>query len=163
MSREKDLKRVEDAVEALGNLIQGRKPATRRAALAGVDLPRSGQRLLWQIVELGPIRISDLARELGLADAAISRRVAALEAGGYVERESSRYDGRVSLIRSTAAGRRAARRLRRATDEIFQELMHEWNARDLADLSALMERLVVDLGAGPTRDARARRSDLRQG
>ena len=66
---------------------------------------------------------------------------------GTAQRLRSESDGRVSLIRASAEGRRAARRLRRATDAIFEELMGDWNARDLADLSGLLERLVRDLGA----------------
>jgi len=145
MSRDKDLKRAEDAVEALGRLVGSNRPAARRADRAGVALGRNAQRLLWIIMSEGPIRISDLARAAGTSDPIASRQVSALEAEGLAERLASPKDGRVWLVRATPLGRRTAQSLRRATDEIFEEQMKGWAARDLADLSDLLERLVRDL------------------
>jgi len=146
---EKDLKRVEDAVEALGRLFGGQRPAAARAERAGIPLARTGQRLLWHIVTEGPIRISDLSRAVGLTDPVTSRQVAALESEGLVDRRASPEDGRVSLIRPTAAGRRAGRRLRQAADEIFRKQIGNWSAEDLATLAPLLEQLVKDLRRKP--------------
>jgi DNA-binding MarR family transcriptional regulator len=145
MSAEKDLKRVEDAVEGLGRYFRGSAPARRRAEIAGIALSRTVQRLLWFIVTDGPIRISDLARTAGSTDPIVSRQVSALEAEGLVERLTSDRDGRVSLVRATAEGRRAGRKLRQAADEIFREQMKGWSAKDLGDLAHLLERLGADL------------------
>lgn len=146
---EKDLKRVEEAVEALTRLFGGRGPARARAERAGIPLNRTAQRLLWFVVTEGPIRISDLARADDTTDPIASRQVALLESEGYVERLASPSDGRVSLVRATAKGRQAGARLRRATDEIFRELMSGWSSRDLGQLSNLLERLVLDLRSEP--------------
>ena len=70
-------------------------------------------------------------------------------------RASSPVDGRVAMVRPTAAGRRAGRRLRRAADEIFQERLSEWSARDLAALAGLLERLTQDLRRSEAEKARA--------
>jgi DNA-binding MarR family transcriptional regulator len=148
MAREEDLQRVEHAVERLARLFQSQKPAARRAALSGVDLTRTAQKLLWHVITEAPIRISDLARDVGMSDAVVSRQVQALEHEGLVERRPSPKDGRVSLVRPTARGRGAGRRLRRAADTIFHEKMTRWSARDLAALAEHIERLVADLGDG---------------
>ena len=145
MSADKDLKRVEDSVEALSRLLGSHRAVARRAEVSGVDLGRTAQHLLWFIVTEGPIRISDLARAARTTDPIVSRQVAALEAEGYVERRASPQDGRVSLIRATAEGRRAGRRLRRAADEIFRSLLEGWTNGELAELAPLLERLVGDL------------------
>jgi len=149
MTIDKDLQRIQDAVEALGRLFQKRKPASLRAALAGVDLTRTEQQLLGHIVTKGPIRISDLAREVGIADAAASRQVSALVSRGFVERLTTSDDGRVSLVRTTQKGRATGRRLRKAANEIFRELIAGWSAKDLTDAAEHLERLVDDLGKRP--------------
>lgn len=143
--RAKDLRRAEEALGALGRLIGGNQPAAERARRAGVSIGRNAQRLLWFIVTEGPIRISDLARIAGTSDPIASRQVTALEAEGFIERLTSPEDGRVWLVRPTAAGRRVGQALRRATDEIFDEQMADWGATDLAALTDGLERLVRDL------------------
>ncbi len=145
MDRDKDLQRVEDAVEALARLFQGQQPAARRAARAGVDLSRTAQKVLWHVVTEAPIRISDLARQVGLSDAVVSRQVTALEDDGLVARRPSHEDGRVALVTPTPRGRAAGRRLRRAADEIFREQLRDWSHPDLADFATHLERLVHDL------------------
>lgn len=149
MAIDKDLQRVEDAVEMLGRLFQGQGPAARRAERAGIDLSRTAQKLLWHVATEAPIRISDLAKQVGMADALVSRQVSALEQRGLLERRASRDDGRVALVRPTAKGRAAGRKLRRAADEIFREQMAGWSARDLAGLADHLERLAVDLKRRP--------------
>ena len=149
MAREKDLQRVEEAVESLARMIQRQKPAAMRAARAAVDLSRTAQKLLWHVTTEAPIRISDLARDVGMSDAVVSRQVSALEEEGLVERRTSTEDGRVAFVRPTAQGRAIGRRLRRAADAIFHEQMEDWTARDLGALAEHLERLVQDLRHGP--------------
>jgi DNA-binding MarR family transcriptional regulator len=149
VSVEKNLQRVEDAVEGLGRLFQGQGPAALRAQRAGVDLSRTAQKLLWHVATEAPIRISDLARDVGMADALVSRQITALEKRGLVERLASPDDLRVSLVRPTAKGRAAGRKLRRAADEIFREQLSDWSARDLQGLAGHLERLLVDLRRRP--------------
>jgi DNA-binding MarR family transcriptional regulator len=146
---DKNLQRVEDAVEGLGRLFQGQGPAVLRGQRAGVDLSRTAQKLLWHVATEAPIRISDLARDVGMADALVSRQISALEERGLVERLASSEDRRVSLVRPTARGRAAGRKLRRAADEIFREQMSSWSAPDLLELAGNLERLLGDLRRRP--------------
>jgi DNA-binding MarR family transcriptional regulator len=146
---DKNLQRVEDAVEGLGRLFQGQGPAVLRGQRAGVDLSRTAQKLLWHVATEAPIRSSDLARDVGMADALVSRQISALEERGLVERLASSEDRRVSLVRPTARGRAAGRKLRRAADEIFREQMSSWSAPDLLELAGNLERLLGDLRRRP--------------
>lgn len=138
-----------DTVEGLGRLFHSQKPAERRARQAGVDLSRTGQKLLWHVVTEAPIRISDLARQVGMSDALVSRQISSLEAQGLAERRPSAEDGRVAFVEPTSKGRSVSRRLRTAGDDIFQEQMSNWSPADLADLADHLERLLNDLRTGP--------------
>ncbi|MDJ0788160.1 MAG: MarR family transcriptional regulator [Myxococcota bacterium] len=140
-----DLQRVERAMERLARIGRSRSAASLRASRAGIDLPGAAQQVLRRVIEHGPIRISDLAGRVHMADAAVSRQVTALEEQGLVARAASPDDGRVALVRATPAGRGAGRRLRRAADAIFQQCLADWSDRDLARLAGLIERLAGDL------------------
>jgi len=142
---QRDLQRIETAMESLARVGQSRRAARARAARAGVHLTGAAQKVLRQAIENGPIRISDLARGSDMSDAVVSRQVTVLENGGLVTRVASPDDGRVAMVKPTAAGRQASGRLRRAADEIFQAYLQRWSAKELTDLADLMERLAGDL------------------
>ncbi len=151
MPMTRDLQRVEAAMERLARIGQGRKSSSRRAARAGVSLSGAAQQVLRAVIEHAPVRISDLARATHMSDAAVSRQVTQLEADDLVVREACADDGRVARVRPTRAGTRAGARLRSAADEIFQEHLSGWRARDLERLADLMERLGDDLMSGNDR------------
>jgi DNA-binding MarR family transcriptional regulator len=147
MPLERDLRRVESALEQLARLGRSRRGDALREARSGVRLPRATQLVLRRVAESGPQRVSEIARALRMGDAAVSRHVTALEAGGLLTRSGSPDDGRVAVVATTAAGQRAHRKLRDAADGIFREHLAGWGSRDLSQLAALMERLVADLRA----------------
>lgn len=156
MPLEDDLQRVERAMEGLARVGRSRSAANARSERARVKLTGAAQQVLRRVIEESPVRISDLARRIQMGDAAVSRQVTSLEEQGLAARASTPEDGRVAMVRPTPAGRRAGRRLRRAADEIFQERLSEWSARDLASLAELIERLARDLrrpDAGEIRSA----------
>ncbi len=141
----RDLQRIENAMEVLARVGQSRRAAALRAERAGVRLTGAAQKVLRYTVEDGPARISDLARRTGMSDAVVSRQVTALEGEALVRRVGSSDDGRVAVVKPTASGRQVSKRLRRAADEIFQEHLAGWSVKDLGRLADLMERLGGDL------------------
>ena len=160
MPLERNLQRIETALEQLSRVTRSRRADAERAARAGVHLPRASQMVLRQTAEAGPVRISDLARALHVSDAAASRSVTALENEGLIVRSTSPDDGRVALVEITSRGRLVQRRLREAQDEIFHSSLAHWSREDLAQLAELMDRLAADLRAlpGATGNARDGRS-----
>ena len=150
MPLDRNLRRIEAALEQLSRVVRSRRADGERAARAGVRLPRVAQMVLRETVESGPVRISDLARALHMSDAVASRTVSALEAEGLIERSGSPDDGRVALVDITARGRRVQRRLREAQDEIFGESLAHWSRQDGARLADLLERLADDLRTLPS-------------
>ena len=143
-----DLQRIETAMEALARVGQSRRAARVRATRAGVHLTGAAQKVLRRAIEDGPIRISDLARGSHMSDAVVSRQVTVLENEGLAARVASTKDGRVAMVKPTAAGRQVAGRLRAAADEIFQDTLQRWSRKDLAKLAERMERLSADLRSG---------------
>ncbi len=67
-------------------------------------------------------RVSRLAQEFGLTEATVSDAVKALEEKGLLSRQAWAQDGRVSLLRLTAKGRRLAQRLSGWADVMREHL-----------------------------------------
>ena len=89
----------------------GRHVSTRAAAQLYGDLPSFG----WALLAARSSRTATSAaarspRAAGVDVSVASRQLAVLERAGYVERRPDPRDGRASLLRLTAAGRRRARR-----------------------------------------------------
>jgi DNA-binding MarR family transcriptional regulator len=60
----------------------------------------------------GPMRLGALGRRLGVAPSTLSRNLTRLQESGAVIRQPEPNDGRASRVALTAAGRRAAERIR---------------------------------------------------
>jgi DNA-binding MarR family transcriptional regulator len=119
-----------------------------RPTVAGAGLTPSQTSVLFTIVRLGPLRLSELAEIEGLNPTMLSRIAAQLCADGLIRREADPDDRRAAFLRATAAGRRIRERTHRertqalsahveALDEHQREAL--WNA--LPVLEELAERL----------------------
>ncbi len=148
MTRRKDLRRIEQAMVELNRLARSGQGDAERAERAGVSIPGAAQRVLYQLVERGDARLTDLARRTGGDPGILSRQIDLLEEVGLVVRTPDPNDGRARVLRVTAQGRRVSARLRRAQDETFATLLARWSATDLAAAAEVMERLARDLRPG---------------
>ncbi len=110
-------------------------------ARAGVDVDRSGILILAALHRLGPLRLSDLAADVGLDRSTISRQVAAVVRSGYVQKTSDPADARASLLTLTPRGQGARRRLACAWQEIVVELLADWPPDEQAQFGRLLGRL----------------------
>src|SRR6266542_4447717 len=79
---------------------------TRLAARHVTTMPHATMRLLGRLDELGPTRISDLARADRCSQPTMSTLVQRLEDAGWVRRDPDPADSRASLIGLTQDGRR---------------------------------------------------------
>jgi DNA-binding MarR family transcriptional regulator len=91
---------------------------------AGISGPRAS--VLSVVVFRGPIAIGELATLEQVRPATISRMVKEMELEGLVARSSDPADGRIALVRATAAGRK---------------LLGEARRRRVGALAAMLERL----------------------
>jgi DNA-binding MarR family transcriptional regulator len=84
-----------------------------RPTVAGSGLTPSQISVLFTIVRLGPLRLSELAEIEGLNPTMLSRIAAQLCEEGLIRREADPEDRRAALVRATAAGRRIRERIHR--------------------------------------------------
>ncbi len=131
--------------------------AVRRArGAAPQDLPDrltlSQYSLLMPLAAGGPVRISQLAAEAGIAPSTASRILDALERRDIVRRAPSAEDRRGVVVSLTAAGARALRRqdewMRGRQLAFFSELPGSEQAV-VSDLLVRVADLIDELSAGP--------------
>jgi len=138
-------RRLNEAIGALHRVVGSPRLNATIAARSGVPLSSGSLRILGLVLEHGPIDLSLLAERAQLAPNALSRHVKALEAQGFVVRETLPDDRRVSVVTATAEGRDAVRRFLRANDRMMAGSLADWTDDELDDLSSRLERLVSDL------------------
>jgi DNA-binding MarR family transcriptional regulator len=105
--------------------------------------------VLLHVVRAGPMRLSELSAAEGINPTMLSRVVSDLADAGLLERSSDQGDRRAAWVKSTAAGRRLAERMRRERTDALNVALealpeHERNVVEHA-LPAL-ERLAEQLG-----------------
>lgn len=131
-----------DTTTAVGDLVRSlyRLGHVQRelARHAFSELGSQGFTALALIHTDGPVRVSDVARRLGVDLSVASRQVAALVTAGYAHRERDAEDARVSLLTTTEAGRRVLTDSHARMVEAVETALADWEP---ADVTALAERL----------------------
>jgi DNA-binding MarR family transcriptional regulator len=92
----------------------------------------------------GPLRVSEVAQQLGIDLSVASRQIASLKAEGYVERREDDRDRRARLVAITPAGRRALRESHRQMVSAFTQVLEGWDDEDVDTLTRGLERLRDD-------------------
>jgi DNA-binding MarR family transcriptional regulator len=103
---------------------------------------------------LGPLRITALAREVGLDRQAVSRHMAHLERANLVERGPDPYDRRSILLQLTDAGRLELEQLQREIAGLIDRQLMSWSEGEAARFANQLEQF-VDGVRGPWLAARA--------
>jgi DNA-binding MarR family transcriptional regulator len=133
------------AIEQLVRQIYGLGVVRREIARhALAELGSQGFNALAAIWKDGPMRVSDVARELGVDLSVASRQVAALISAGYVEREADERDRRAAVVSLTDAGRKVLGESHRRMVHAFGEALGDWSEDDLERLSDGLARLNND-------------------
>jgi DNA-binding MarR family transcriptional regulator len=120
--------------QALGAEDAGILSPTLSAALATIEVH-------------GPLTPSELAERERVQRPTATRVIARLSEAGLVERTPDPSDGRVSLVSTTAEGRKLVRRLRRRKDEYLARRLAELDPGDVAALERaadVLERLLEE-------------------
>jgi DNA-binding MarR family transcriptional regulator len=118
------------------------------AAAAGIECERAAFLVMRRVVSEGPIRVTDLARDLGLDPSTISRHLGAVERRGWVQRHPDPLDRRAALVGATEAGELVVSRLEAERRRFLAEVLAHWDPSDREALFELTERFVDDLIAG---------------
>lgn len=112
-----------------------------------VELGGQGFTALAVVAVQGPLRVSDVALDLGVDLSVASRQLAALAADGYVERRPDANDRRAQLVEITPAGRRALTDAHRRMVAAFDEVLSGWSDAEVDALRAGIDRLRTDHAA----------------
>ena len=109
--------------------------------------------LLRAIVEAGEIRSSDLASQLFVTKTSISRYVNGMLDEGLLIQRRDPSDGRATLLRVSASGRREFEEREARRSAVIQELCQDWPAKDVTELTTLLKRLNDGVQSALTRSA----------
>jgi DNA-binding MarR family transcriptional regulator len=115
------------------------------ASQAGIDCERAGFLVMRRVVSEGPIRVTDLARDLGLDPSTISRHLRAVEVRGWVRRVADPGDRRAALVTATKSGERVVARLEAERRRVLAAVLAGWDQTDRDALFDLTERFAADL------------------
>ena len=119
------------------------------AALAPWDITPQRYSALTLIVRNDGMKLTELARVLGIARSGAVQLVHQLESLGLVARHGSTADKRAHALAATAQGRRALNRITAAVRAHDARISHRLSARQRRQLLALLEKL----GSRQERDA----------
>jgi DNA-binding MarR family transcriptional regulator len=131
----------------------GRLSRRLRPTVAGSGLTPSQISVLFTIVRLGPLGLSELAAIEGLNPTMLSRITAQLCDSGLIRREADPSDRRSANVLATAAGRRIRERIHRERTRALSahiEQLDEHQRQALWDALPALEELAGKLpGARP--------------
>lgn len=99
------------------------------------------------VMQLGPIRVSRLAEELGLDTSTVSRLVNQLVATQLLTRTPDPADQRASLLTATQAGIDYFRQGMHKRARVLSAATAGWSAAEVTALTKLINRLADDLVA----------------
>ena len=115
-----------------------------RQALAPYGLTFAQGRALRVLVEVGPIRIGDLAAILEIVPRSATSRVDGLEEAGLVTRSSDPTDRRSVIISATPQGQELVNRLRAGRKAGAETLFASLTTQDRTELMRLLGALTRD-------------------
>lgn len=105
------------------------------------DMEPAAYGLLSVIRREGPIRLTDLAMNIGVGKPSVSRQIAFLESIGLVSKEADPQDGRAQSIQLTEKGEEKMRQVQDARRQVFRERLGSWPVRDLQELARYIGKL----------------------
>lgn len=111
----------------------------RRHDMAGLTPTQTST--LATIERFGPLRLGDLAAYEGITPSTLTRPVAALEEGGYVERRVDPADARSSVVAVSGAGRQLLARIRGETTALLQDRLGQLRPEERAALATALPAL----------------------
>ncbi|MBF6203106.1 MULTISPECIES: MarR family winged helix-turn-helix transcriptional regulator [Nocardia] len=113
-----------------------------RGALSDGAIPVAVFRVLDAVADGAADTVGGLAPALGVDQPRASRLVAQAVSSGLLERVADQRDGRRSVLRLTATGRRATAEARADRCSAMAAAMAEWTPAERVEFARLLERFV---------------------
>lgn len=114
-------------------------------AEAGVDCVRAVYLVLRRVAGEGPMRVTEVARDLGVEPSTASRHLQCLEAKGWITRLADPDDRRAALVAATPAGENVIRKVEAERRLVLAGALEGWDLSDRESLFDLTERFYADL------------------
>jgi len=151
---------VERIDRALGQVIREGLNQIRDGITSDEQIPfdLSTYEVLARVVDGAPIRVSDLAPNLGLDASTVSRHVFKLGKLGLIERRSDVGDRRVVWLEPSPEGVRVVEGRSRARRAALRRLLATWTPKDRESFVVLLEKFFDGLEEESTKlNGRVRR------
>ena len=134
----------EDAAEQIAGLLDGIVRRQRRASREGVgDSVTHAQFRVLRTLDGAerPLRLSELAAQLGIVPRSATSVVDDLEAARLVARQPDPHDRRATLVSLTPDGAQILTTLRQKRRDVMESQLARLNPAEQSTLIALLERL----------------------
>ena len=141
--------RVTAAIQTLFRLGGSRRIHHQQTSAAGITISQQALRALERIAETGLSTPGQLATNMDLDPAIVTRLLRQLQDADLVTRTRSADDGRVSTVEITDAGREAFDRVREVIWDQVRRAISSWPEAELEALATLLSRLVTDVQREP--------------
>ncbi len=142
-------KSVEQFTQGFGSMMRATaRIRSQVASFEGVDF--TGLRLVSHLATNGPSRLSDLAEELLVDAAIITRQSHILVDGGFAERRINPSDARGTLLAITSAGEDLFKNHCDRRNEFFKEIFDGWSQDEIEQFSISVERFTKALNEKST-------------
>jgi DNA-binding MarR family transcriptional regulator len=147
MTSTRKLESVDSISATMARIVRlsvSRSAFARQASAADTELSQPSYALLRVLIDEGPLPMGRLASLAHMDVGMTTRRVQALVDAGFVARRSDPYDGRVSVISTTADGERAAGALHNVRRDHLARALAGWSATELQQFDRLLTRFLDD-------------------
>lgn len=117
-----------------------------RLAAAGFDDIRRAHGAVFEAIDPGGSRVTEMAERVRMTKQAMGELVDHLEACGYVERRADPSDGRAKLVVLTAKGKRVAKTAMAATNGLERRWARHLGSQRADELHGALEEVCVTFG-----------------
>ncbi|WP_207345044.1 MarR family transcriptional regulator [Arthrobacter sp. E3] len=105
------------------------------------DLEPAAYGLLSVLLNQGGMRLTDLARRIGVGKPSVSRQITFLVELGLVRKDTDPRDGRAQIIELTVLGHERMRSVLTGRQLAFHERLKDWNEEELTTFATLIAKL----------------------
>ncbi len=131
----------------LGGILASRRTVASIGGRGASRLTPTKVRALDLLAEHDSMRVRDLAAGMAVDETTVTRLVDRLETMGVARRERSRYDGRVTLVVPTPAGKRLVAAFAERRHAFFRDILEALEPDERAELVRLTAKATAALRA----------------
>lgn len=142
---EAEVARLEREVSLM--LRRARSMSRMLAAHVQPDIDPASYAVLVAIARAAPLRMVDLADEMGLDKSTMSRQVSGLMRLGLVQRSPDPDDGRAFLLELSDDGRRGLQAVAHQRHEFWMRRLDSWSTDEIGALADGLSRLATAINA----------------